>query len=518
MLIFYIMSGPSDTQPTPPERVRLHITPFNPELLDRILVPSVKPLATNISFHNVQTFPERGFGYLELPIMEAQKLKKKLNGSTLKGAKVRIEDAKPEKKRKAEASDGPDSERKARKVARREQKVREDGVLAGHELEAGRHVKRGWKDATEGGRANAQKSKKTRTASEHDAVGQSLAAKKLRFKTSVPPNVSALPNESKSKDKAKKKARKETKNDRRTVVDEFKKTTKIGHGHARTDDSRGPLRYEDGKGWVNEAGEIVEGNRPSKKSKGREEVAEAEKSPVSTHNAQHEDSQVRGDAMELDNVSSAEMPAATPDLDVNEERNIVETSSIAQEAGVAGAGPAEEAVPAEAEKEVHPLEALFKRPAPVSPQGKRGRPKPIDTSFNFFDADVDDDGDENIPVDMPPQTPHTRRDLEWRSIRSAAPTPDTAAIGRKFSFPFAQQNDSVDEPAAEESDAEEVEAESKAGAAAAAGKDDRGEESAYRKWFYENRGDYNRGWKKRRREERKVKRQRENRRLSRKIV
>ena len=44
------------------------------------------------------------------------------------------------------------------------------------------------------------------------------------------------------------------------------------------------------------------------------------------------------------------------------------------------------------------------------------------------------------------------------------------------------------------------------------------EESEFRKWFYENRGDLNRAWKKRRREEKKILRQRENRRLSRRIA
>ena len=72
---------------------RLHITPFTEDLQDRILAPSIKPLAEKISFHTKQTFPERGFGFVELPAMEAEKLKKRLNGATLKGVKVRVEDA-----------------------------------------------------------------------------------------------------------------------------------------------------------------------------------------------------------------------------------------------------------------------------------------------------------------------------------------------------------------------------------------------------------------------------------------
>lgn len=87
---------------TAEDRTRLHITPFNPSILDRFVPDAVKPVATNISFHAVETFPERGFGYVELPSSEAQKLKNKLNGTMLKGTKIKIEEAKPEKSAKAE--------------------------------------------------------------------------------------------------------------------------------------------------------------------------------------------------------------------------------------------------------------------------------------------------------------------------------------------------------------------------------------------------------------------------------
>ena len=73
---------------TTDDRVRLHITPFNESLVDRYIPASLKDQASNISFHTVETAPERGFGYVDLPAVEAQKLKKKLNGMTLKGTKV----------------------------------------------------------------------------------------------------------------------------------------------------------------------------------------------------------------------------------------------------------------------------------------------------------------------------------------------------------------------------------------------------------------------------------------------
>ena len=69
------------------QKVRLHITPLSPELLSAVLASHTAHLADNISYHTLETFPENNYGYLELPPMEAEKLKKKLNGSILKSKK-----------------------------------------------------------------------------------------------------------------------------------------------------------------------------------------------------------------------------------------------------------------------------------------------------------------------------------------------------------------------------------------------------------------------------------------------
>ena len=55
--------------------IRLYITPLNPTLLSSILPPAALPLTRNISFHSVQTFPEKNFGFIDLPITEAQNIK-----------------------------------------------------------------------------------------------------------------------------------------------------------------------------------------------------------------------------------------------------------------------------------------------------------------------------------------------------------------------------------------------------------------------------------------------------------
>ncbi|KAG9617855.1 hypothetical protein KCU77_g14872, partial [Aureobasidium melanogenum] len=112
-----------------------------------------------------------------------------------------------------------------------------------------------------------------------------------------------------------------------------------------------------------------------------------------------------------------------------------------------------------------------------------------------------------------PSTPFTRT----RDIRSAAPTPDTAAIGRKFSFSFANQF--ADNDIEENYDAEEEEYQNaNYGPLGFKEKAEGEEETEFAKWFWENRGDSNRAWKKRRRDVMKVKRQRENRRISRRVV
>lgn len=463
------------------DRVRLHITPFNPQLVDRILAPSVKPLASNISFHTEQTFPERGFGYVELPVMEAKKLKAKLNGSTLKGAKVRIEDAKPERKRKVEVEDQGEEVRKARKKLKKEKRKREEGVLPGHELEEGRRVKRGWTGDESKEHAKGKKKKEKEQEMVKDAV-ESGDKRRLRFKTTVPPNATPLLEKIKAKPKKEGKARRKKK---KTVVEEFantKKSREINIGDRSA--THGAVAYEDGKGWVDESGAVVEAERPSKKPRRRR---------------QQEEQQVEDSQMAEADDQAEERAEPVTELDAT---STATAEPVAEETEAAHDTPVE----TEAEKEVHPLEALFKRPVTSPTDSTKPKPKPIDTSFSFFDATAAEE-DDTVGTDMPPQTPHTRRDLEWRSIRSAAPTPDTAAIGRKFSFPFAPEADDEEEEMDGAPDAEMEDAEEGARDEAQTNGQGREGESAFRKWFYDNRGDFNRGWKRRRREEKKQKRQ-----------
>jgi hypothetical protein len=138
---------------------------------------------------------------------------------------------------------------------------------------------------------------------------------------------------------------------------------------------------------------------------------------------------------------------------------------------------------------VHPLEALYKRKSDEQP--KSG------PSFSFFEGNDEEDIAVETHLQVP-LTPFTQKDFEFRGIRSAAPTPDTAHPNKRFVWPT--DNDDEDEEEASsptrESKGKEKEAEP---------------ESDFQKWFWENRGNVNRAWKKRRKVVGKEKRQRENR-------
>ena len=137
---------------------------------------------------------------------------------------------------------------------------------------------------------------------------------------------------------------------------------------------------------------------------------------------------------------------------------------------------------------------------------------------------------------MPPRTPFTQRDFESRGMRSAAPTPDTAAIGKRFKWGVEgrdeddeDDDDDDDEDEGDDDDDEKEDEEDavngngKVGAVqpdtatpilqgSAAPDDAPGEQTEFEKHFWAMRGEYNRSWKARKREARKEQRQSENRR------
>ncbi|KAF2828516.1 hypothetical protein CC86DRAFT_368730 [Ophiobolus disseminans] len=543
---------PIEAQQDADNTVRLHITPLKPELLKVYLAPSVLPLAKNISYHTVETFPEKGYGYVELPEAEAQKLKKKLNGLTLRGAKVRIEMAKPEKRKAREEVDAAkEKEEAARpsKRAKKEKKKEEQGVLDGVELENERKVKRGWTEPPSKSKKDRKEKKDKDQEHKHEQKKSKYTKEpEMLFKAKLTP-VAATEVARKEKKKEKKEKRSKSKE---VVVHEFEKNTKTPSFLKETKvstEKKPAVEYVNGQGWVDEDGNVVESetgkarnrrvlelvDRPvetepkkqpttpkslkkSKKSKATPPTSESEADDSSVVSSSSED-----EASESDAESDAESAPSTP-------------APITPSAAVKGSIAPEDSQPTPTgEKEVHPLEALFKRPKP-SPGTIAITPKkltPINTSFSFFDTNEDKMEVEPTGevVENAPTTPFTERDLEWRGLRSAAPTPDTAAIGRRFSFDWrkgsqeADDDDEDDEEMADPEAEQQLSKNTKANASKTAhlpgvaeededeaeiGAGEEKPESEFRKWFWENRGDLNRSWKKRRRDALKAKRHTEN--------
>lgn len=517
--------------------VRLHITPFNDRLLNRYIAPSVLPLATGISFHTLQNFPEKPFGYVELPKMVAEKMKKKLNGSILKGQKVKIEDAKPERsKRKADEGEDEvpaDKSGKSKKPKRKE----EQGVLPGAELKEGRKVKRGWTEPVERG---AKKNKKKRRRDSEEKKGKDSEPSKytqepeMLFRTK-PSTQSVDPNPETAKTKKKDKKGK-------SVVHEFENRRILRNGAVGAENHELAREYVEGKGWVDSSDNVVEAEKKGKKTA----------PPASSADARHGQDKEKEQIVEHTSTATDPEQLARDQRKAEkrkkrDERNARRATKRAQEAAE---NPADADAQGQQEQKQNwtasstALEALYKRRGvsditaplhlPSSTKTSPTKPPPIDTaaaskfSFAFGKAGGDDEDEEGDSV--PPLTPFSREDRETRSVRSAAPTPDTAAIGRTFSFSFmgGDKDDSDDDEGDaeagtandEESDGQEVGVGSNALSNVhpeRLGQVEK-EESEFSRWFWEHRGESNRAWKKRRKEAMKGKRKRENRRIGRKVV
>jgi hypothetical protein len=170
--------------------------------------------------------------------------------------------------------------------------------------------------------------------------------------------------------------------------------------------------------------------------------------------------------------------------------------------------------PEKDEKKVHPLEALFKRPTTKDVISSTG-PSNLESSFTFFEPNFES----GVPM---PQTPFTQRDFHERGQRSAAPTPDTAAPGRKFSFAWRRgesgdTDDEEDEEAATSHPSGLVK-DSSVLASPAPQEDENHKNKTFEETFWEKRGEFNRAWKKRRRETGKERKKRENKRVGRRVA
>jgi hypothetical protein len=202
------------------------------------------------------------------------------------------------------------------------------------------------------------------------------------------------------------------------------------------------------------------------------------------------------------------------------------------------------ATPSGASK-VHPLEALYKRVKGAEGSAISATPQESQP-FSFFGAGAPDADDEEVgvPIQTPmgaPMTPFTREEFEWRNLRSAAPTPDTAHPTRMRHFWASSQGTNDDEmegvqrgavddvmpstetiveedEGADEQDdedqgmdgVEEEDEDDDDDDAAAPPQNGPSGSTDFQKWFWENRRDLNGSWMKRRKTAAKEKRHRDN--------
>lgn len=516
---------------------------------------------------------------------EANKIKKKLNGSILKGSKMQVEEARPDRKSKRpKGEDKPDpevdSERKARKVDKK--RKREDGVLPGFELPEERKVKRGWTEPVTGSKnVKTKKVGKDRDKKEKKAKPLPSAftdSPECLFRTKLPPNVDKLA-ASTSTTYSKLKKRNGANSDRETVIHEFSNTTKHA-GFLRdtgvASGKKGVSEFVEGRGWVDGEGNVVEqvkisearkpttggnelvtknklngsrnkptaqnpsfgnGSRTHETPGGQEDLDETSSSGISSSSDDSGESEEETNSSSEDEraasliqtkiaIRSSTSTAKPPD-DV-EESDTSDSSSSSKEVPEASTKsqiavhvPPLTMVPTQKSSEVHPLEALFKKPR-QTPSGTPRKPNlEVQTSFSFFDADANAGNDNSDHTQHAiPQTPFTQRDIQQRRMRSAAPTPDTAAPNKGFGLGFGDADDLASSEN-EGNQGNQDDNDTPLSAKDAAMKDVPDADppqSDFAKWFWEHRGETNRAWKKRKREVAKEQRQRENKRRARSAI
>ena len=489
--------------------------------------------------------------------------------------------------------------------SKRSKKARpEEGVLQGVDLPEGRHVKRGWT-----GESSKDKKAGKRGKSDGDEKGDSRG--KLLFKTNTPPNKAADVPETK-KSKRRDKDEKANKKGKVTTVKEFEKTTVHPSFLKENEISGKPKQattFEEGKGWVDGDGNIVESveTRSTRKRKSKDEYASADAKDAvepSSRKAKDnkkpgindkEDSNASPEQNQLSIVVSEEPPDRS---EPSRERSTSKNHTPIPSTESAGGRPEDTAT-----NQTSTLESLFKRPKPKS--SKKGpTTQPTQEPFSFFnttDDDTDNTNKEDQPsstttntllpprpphkrktsnnastrptplqIDtsnspaaqrhrnraannagdsasnrrersnsatvadravtsrettftLPPATPFTRRDMETRGLRSAAPTPDTAAIGKRVWPPWRRgstrgssgvRDENSMTPADEEEEVEDVGA-AGAGAGGEGKESEEGSEEGeneFERKFRAKKGVYAKGWKANRRLAKKEQRQAENRR------
>ncbi|KAG0126686.1 hypothetical protein HOY82DRAFT_569486 [Tuber indicum] len=407
--------------------VRLHITPLTPETMHSLLPPKVlanKAVIASMSFHTIPSFPEKSYGYLNCERDVADGIKKKLNGSLFRGVKVRVEDARPdtfvpggvpdggvegkkEKRKRAKEGDDGDGKKKAKK------NKKEKSVFDGIELRD-RKVQRGWSRPP-------TIATPTKGDSKRDCLFRSSAA-------TPTPTSSASTTVSTEKSKRKKMSGTIKEFTHNTKFPQFLKGTPLGKDISAT-----TATFDESLGWLNSSGTVIEPAPVSSTPPVIKHTPIAPPTVITTTSLPPSTTTYRSHSPS----SSTSAPSATDSEPESETSPITPKTPPSATPNT----PAKRSkVPTPAlqitiPRIVHPLEALYK-PTIATPCSSAI--SPTNTSFRFgfnlgssgdVNEDEDEDmlsGDEQPPVHMA-STPPNR-------YRSAAPTPDTAIGHRKF-FP-----------------------------------------------------------------------------------
>lgn len=464
---------------------RLHIAPFTADLARAVLGANVIPLAQNISYHTACTFPENNYGFVDLPSEDARALAKKLNGTILRGKRMRVEEARPRKRKhtEVEAGDGAtDPKPETRSASSRKAKQEKD-VLGGRELSPDRQVKRGWTESSK------DKQRKKRSKDETSAKPQQKSKysedKELLFRTRVPANKSDL--------KATKEKKPKGGHSSNEVVHEFAKSTKQSTFLRSPNSKAQPTsEYVEGTGWVDQHGNFIEpGSSPQqlKRRVNKQLGIDVDKAQSRAPIARTKTTQTQTSAGDQKLTEQSEEDTSSSGSSSDEDHDTTSASSDSDAADVT-------TTPAK----VHPLEALFKKPSLPSTEEIAKPSLEIETGFSFFGQASATEIDDTMEV---PTTPFTANEMRNRGTRSAAPTPDTAHPSRFTSFESALNSTSAsdrDSSAGLDRDVRATDSGSKPESQA----------SDFEKRFWEMRGDNNRSWKARRRAALKEKRQKEN--------
>jgi len=462
--------------------------------------------------------------YLDLPAEEAQKLRQKFNNTILRGKKMRVEEARADskKKRRAEEAVGGEADATPASLQKSKKPRPEQGVLHGVELPQGRHVKRGWTQEAQ------DKHKNKRSYSTKSEKSQML------FRVALPPNVAS------KLDSKERKQKKPTKTSPTTLeVKEYTKTTKhptFLRSSAAKREGNGPLSFVDGKGWVDTLGAVIEPVSTKREKSIRSSISAMNSKPNPksamiavgesvVHSEPHDSSSDSESEVSSDSGSDISSSSAstssdedassskrTPITGAQHDAPHVPSPNVSTLPAAAPTNPLEltrEHPDVKQQKEIHPLEALYKRPKndPSAPRPlTEPETAPIKTVFNFFETEENEaphEKDSNDAEFAVPQTPFAKRDQESRSMRSAAPTPDTAAPKGRFRAPWS---------AAEDEEGDDLGGESTMIASSPVKGDAHQPDgqvrplTAFEQQFWKEQGDYNRSWKARRREAQKEQR------------